>query len=85
MHECSTNTEEQCNGLVPPTRASYTCARGVFLTIAILDGQMGKARWAGTGTARKSPALARHDTKGIVPRAGPARWSDRAWAATLAR
>lgn len=31
MHECSTNTEEQCNGLVPPTRASYTCARGIHL------------------------------------------------------
>jgi hypothetical protein len=46
---------------------------------------MGQAWWAGTGTARKSPARARPDTEGVVPRASPARWSDRAWAATLAR
>jgi hypothetical protein len=46
---------------------------------------MGQTRWAGMGTALKSPALTRHDTKGIVPRTGPARWSDRAWAAPSAR
>jgi hypothetical protein len=46
-----------------------------------IDVQMGQARWAGTGTALKSTDLTRHGTKGIVPRAGPTRWSDRAWAA----
>jgi hypothetical protein len=46
---------------------------------------MGQARWAGTETARKSPALERPSTKAIVPRAGTARWSDRAWAAFSAR
>jgi hypothetical protein len=50
-----------------------------------IDGQMGQARWAGPRTARKSPALERPGTKGVVPRAGPARWSDRAWAAPSAR
>jgi hypothetical protein len=47
--------------------------------------QMGQARWAGTRTAQKSPALARHGTEGFVPRAGPARLSGRAWAAISAR
>jgi hypothetical protein len=46
---------------------------------------MGQARWACPRTARKSPALERPGTKGVVHRAGPARWSDRAWAAPSAR
>jgi hypothetical protein len=37
-----------------------------------IDGQMGQARWASTGTARKSTALARHghDTIVLVPARG---------------
>jgi hypothetical protein len=71
---CGVPAEEVGDGL--PT-ACFPAA-----TIVV---QMGQARWAGTRTVRKSPALARHDTEGFVPRAGPARLSGRAWAATSAR
>jgi hypothetical protein len=50
-----------------------------------IDVQMGQARWAGTGTARKSTTRTRPSTEGIVPWASPARRSGRAWAASSAR
>jgi hypothetical protein len=53
--------------------------------LVTIDVQMGQARWAGTETARKSPALEQPSKKVIVPRAGTARWSDRAWAAFSAQ
>jgi hypothetical protein len=46
---------------------------------------MGQAQWAGPRTARKSTAQERPGTEGSVPRAGPARLSGRAWAASSAR
>jgi hypothetical protein len=46
-----------------------------------IDFQMGQARWAGP----KSTTRARPGTESILPRAGPARLSDRVWAATSAQ
>jgi hypothetical protein len=50
-----------------------------------IDFQMGRARLAARGTTLKSTALARPETRSIVPSAGPARRPFSAWAATSAR
>jgi hypothetical protein len=50
-----------------------------------IDFQMGRARLAARGTALKSTALTRLETRSIVPSAGPARQPFSAWAATSAR
>jgi hypothetical protein len=48
---------------------------GVRDGASTIGGHLARARWAGTGTVRKSTVLARHGTKTIVPVPGTIRCS----------
>ena len=54
------------------------------MPVVIIAGQLGLARWAGTGTAQESTALSRSGpgAGGLVP--GPCQAPGRAWAAIKA-
>ena len=68
-----------------PRAGAKFCGRPVAKTCSRpIDGQLGRARWAGTGTAQESTALSRSGpgAGGLVP--GPCQAPGRAWAAIKA-